>query len=44
MLFRRENISVLNVVMYRIVQSWALMTANKLCIQPACMKGDAMKS
>ena len=42
MLLRRENISVLKVVTYRIVQSWALSTASKQCSQPAWIRDQAI--
>jgi hypothetical protein len=42
-LFRRENISVLIVVTYRIVQSCALVMPDKDRIQPACINEHAIK-
>ena len=41
-LFKRENMSALNVVTYCIVQSWALKIASKKCIHPAWMRDHAI--
>lgn len=41
-LFKREKISVLKVVTYRMVQSWALNTASRMCIQAAWIRDQAM--